>query len=233
MKYSIGMLIVGLLVFIISPLVGNMVLRGLVFRFEDLTINISATFFSLALLTGAYQLFGEEQTVILLKQLLDVHQLAKSIAEIGLRNFSISRSGFDPKGMESDLLKSSEIFLISKNFEVIKYKRVQDYFAKYLHQKGTSIRLIISSNATAIDKIHDFRNILRDSKSNKFLVKEVDNLNCGMYGGDDCIFVTLYLSYLAGDESPAFKCAKEYDKFTLYSVYKAEFEALWATGKEI
>jgi hypothetical protein len=228
------MLILGLLLFIISPLAGDVALRGLNFKLEGLMINTAATFVSLALLTGAYRLFGEEQTVTLLKQLVDIQKISKAISDIGLDNFTISRSNFDPKVIEADLFDSEEIFLVSRNFEVIKYKRVRDYFTQYLRKSNTFVKLIVSSNSTAIDKINDFETSLPNSSRGRFLVKKSEHLSCGMYGGDNCVYITLYLSHLTGDEAPALLCKKRMGKVsTLYSVYRNEFEELWQNAKDI
>jgi hypothetical protein len=234
MRYIIGMLILGLLLFIAAPFCGDVALRGIVFKVEDLLINISATFFSLALLTGAYQLFGEEQTILLLKQIAKAQSISQKILDIGIKSLEKSRGDFDTKVIENTLLKSKEIFVVSNNFGALKYVRLQNYLIEYM-KNGGHLKLLVSADSAAMSQITEFRDKLPKAIKNKLSCKKVDAkyIKCGMYGGDSDIYATLYLHHLSGDESPAFHCQKKENGYSLYDVYHQEFILLWNKGVEI
>jgi hypothetical protein len=233
MRYTLGMLVLGILLFIASAVLGTLHLDRTTLRVDDLTIAVAATFISLGLLTLAYRLFGEEPALTVLRQLMVVQRIAKSMYDAGIDDVAVSRGRFDPKQIEADLFTSAEIFVASNNFELIKYLRFQQYLTRYLHRPRTVFKLLVRADATALPKITQFRTALPQPLRDRLLVRSVDYLTSGVYGGDQHIYVTLYVRGLTGDESPALLCRRRADDGSLYSVYKTQFDGLWSNAKHL
>jgi hypothetical protein len=230
-RLSIGMLIFGLLFLLLSAFIPAIACNGLKINIEDLLLNISATFISLALLSVAYKLFGEEQTISILKKVIRALEISQKILEIGIINIEKSRGDFDHNEIEKRLNGSKDIFVLSKNFSAIKYDRLRVFLTNFLN-KGSSLKIAIANDSPSKESIQQFREGLPAKVKARIAIKEVDPsyIKCGMYGGDFDIYTTFYTNHLAGDESFTIHCQKVENKRTLYDVYQREFTYIWELG---
>lgn len=218
--------LVGLLLFIASGLFNILAIKTITLKIDELLLNLSATMFSISLLTLMYRLLGEEPAIKLLNDLMSMLKSSKKMHQLGIEDFNGTRSEFGIADIHSNFSRGEFAFIASRNFSAIKHARVKELFTNML-KSNKKIRIIIRNDATRGSEIKAFRDSLDPIYRQYFEVKESKNVICGMYGNEKILYVTFPLHKFSGDESPSFLCTNIDNTDSVYRIFAKEFDYLW------
>ncbi|MBK7599905.1 MAG: hypothetical protein IPJ07_15845, partial [Acidobacteria bacterium] len=174
-RYAFVTFITGLLVFTVSHLLGEISIKGILFKFNDLLVNISATLISISFLAMIYYFAGEEPTTTLLKSLIEMQGAAKVLHTVGIIEFSPTRDSFDISDMHSRLARGNSAFIASRNC-AFDYTRVRESFRRMVGDEKKSLKILIRSDSTRKKEFKDFIDELPLDHQRRIEVRENDRL---------------------------------------------------------
>ena len=229
--YAFIFSITGILLFIASGLFNILAIKTITLKIDDLLLNLSATMFSIALLTFIYKMIGEEPAIKLLKDLMSMLEASKKLNQLGIKDLNGKRSEFNIAEIHSNFSVGKSAIIMSRNISAIKHARVKELFITMLNS-NKRIRILIGENATQKADLKAFQNNLNSSQKKLFEVKETNHITCTMYGNDRMIYATFPLHKFSGDESPSLMCVNIENKDSVFSIFAKEFDYVWETNSD-
>lgn len=231
--YGFVMAMVGIVLFVASALLTNPTIRGIQFDIGALLIGVSAALISIPVLASIYQMIGGEPIANKISRLMGMQQTSSKLYHFGVVDFEGARGLFKIEGIHQNFSQGKHAFISSRNFSAIKHPQVKDLLKDMLRD-NKEIRVLIGSDSTRKAEIKTFRDQLPQSLQKRLQIRERKHFMCGMYGNDNCIYVTVPLHKYTGDESPAFFCVKSDSKYdSLYTICVEEFEHVWNNSEQM
>lgn len=186
---------------------------------------------------------------------IEFSEMAERLHQIGLLSIVKRRADFSIDEIQKELTNAKEVFILVRYFRAFANKGVQDTVTKCLSNNGR-VRVITyspegphldvqlepdikSQEASArineaLRRLWNFQTSLDPEHRPRFDFRVLRGhiIYAQIMGTEKVVLVTNYLNDLRGEECPSLLCRNiESPKHDLYSVYRNEFERLWATSE--
>jgi hypothetical protein len=227
-RYSVAMLIVALLLAVGSALFDTIQVGNAALDLGSLLLNISAGLFALVLIAIIYHIFGDEEVVELMKELLLLQRTSRKMRELGVERVEAARSEIAHKDIHKALHGSVQIFIAAQHFSAVKYSSVRHLFEATLTNPQAQVQIVICTASPARSDLLAFRDQLSDDFKKRFLVRHALYVRTGLYGSEKGLYATIYISDRTGDECPTIFCLPSTKNDNgLFALFRSEFESTW------
>ena len=216
----------------------------------DIILFVLAGFAAHDLLTGRTILALSERTRKLGGLMNALATNSKSLQPLGIETIYPHNSmTYQEAGLE--ITHSRDAFLLTRYFDAFNNAAVRNAISRLL-QDGGACRLILyapkgshlgSLQGTdtggtylstkighTLQLLEGFRQKLPATQQARFQYRSLRDrfIYVGILGTENRMYVTTYMFHRTNEECPTIVCVPGQHKDNLYSVYKAEFESLWA-----